>query len=203
MSLKFKNDSNIIIYGCSGSGKTEFVKQVLVKRLISNFPTKIYYHYHVRQDWIEPWNKHPHNPSVQFIQGVPDVLNISDCIAIFDDLMLNDLNTIAGVFVFGSHHKRISSIFITQNLYPKSDMFRLMLLNSHYLILFADIRSNRQVKLLGSQMFDKTDRLRLYNAYSSAIKEPFGFVILNFVKHLPRELTVLTNYWKEISSVYL
>ena len=193
-----------MVYGVSGSGKSYFVMDVIRHQLISNFPKKIFYFYKVRQPFMEEWSKDRSKPRVSFIEGLPsNELEEGNCLAVFDDLMLSNLKSVAELFIYGSHHLNVTVMFLTQNLYPKDESFRLMALNAHYMVLFADIRSHRQVNTLANQLFTSEDKMRLINAFRMAINMPYGFVVLNFVKNIPRELTVLTNFWSETPSVFI
>lgn len=204
MPLKFCSGTNILIYGVSGSGKSYFVMDIIKNRLVANFPEKIYYFYKVRQPFMDDWIKFKTMPKVCFIEGLPsNELDKGKCLAIFDDLLLSNLKKVAELFIYGSHHLDVTVMFLTQNLYPKDESFRLMALNSHYLVLFADIRAQRQVSTLANQLFTGHDKMRLINAFQKAINMPYGFVILNFVKNIPREITVLTDYWSDTPSVFI
>lgn len=205
MPLKFRSGTNILVYGVSNSGKSTFVLKVLKERLITKMPKKILYFYKVKQDIFEEYNKVA-NTRIQFIEGLPDnVYDLKDSIVVFDDLLLHNNATklVSELFVYHSHHLQITAIFLSQNLYPKDEHFRLMVLNSHYMVLHGDIRSMRQIKTLANQIFTDEDKTRLLNAYRQSIKAEYGFVVLCFVKNIPRELTILTNYWDSNPSVYL
>ena len=52
MMLKFRNGTNTIIYGMTSSGKTSFMFEVLRKKLITNFPDKIYFFYKVHKKYF-------------------------------------------------------------------------------------------------------------------------------------------------------
>ena len=204
MPLKFRCGTNILVYGVSGSGKSHFVMDIIKHRLITSFPDKVYYFYKVRQPFMDTWVKSKMSPKISFIEDLPtNELENGNCLAIFDDLLLNNLKTVAELFVYGSHHLNVTVMFLSQNLYPKDEFFRLMSLNSHYMVLFADIRSQRQVNTLANQIFTSEDKMRLVNAFRMAINTPYGFVVLNFVKDVPREITVLTNFWSDTPSVFL
>ncbi len=205
MPLKFKSGTNVLIYGVSGSDKSTFVLEVIRRKLLTVFPDKVYYFYKVHQPFMKSWNLQKNCPKITFIEGIDlSYIEQGNCLAIFDDMLLEKQSKcLAEVFVFGSHHLNITVFFLTQTLYPKDEHYRLMALNAHYMVLFGDMRSLRQVNTLANQLFMHEDKARLINAFRSSINRAYGFVVLNFVKNIPRELTVITNFWSENPSVYL
>lgn len=152
---------------------------------------------------MDSWNKDLKNPTVVFIEGLPNnELDNGKCVAVLDDLLLENQRKAAELFIFKSHHLNITVFFLTQNLYPKDDYCRLMTLNAHGMVLFGDMRSQRQINSLANQLF-AANKKRLTEAYDIAINTPYGFVVLNFLKEMPRELTVLTHFWDSSPSIFL
>ena len=123
---------------------------------------------------------------------------------VVDDLVLDSNNRdVASAFIMGSHHKSISLFYITQNLFPNCDTFRLMSANAHYYVLFHNQRNFRQVHTLARQIYVGKDLNRIFAAYKRASEKPRGFILLSFSPLLPKELTVITDYWELWPSVYL
>ena len=56
---------------------------------------------------------------------------------------------------------------------------------------------------LARQIFVGNDVKRITEAYKRAGENPRGFIVLSFSPMLPRELTVVTDWWEECPSVYL
>lgn len=199
--LKFRNGTNSIVFGMTGSGKTSFVLEILKKRLVTNFPDTIYYLYKVKQPFMSTWNNDAKNPSINFIEGLElkDVLEKGNCICVIDDLVMEKLSRATELFIYGSHHLNITTFFLTQNLFPKDENFKMMSLNATYFVLFTNLRSIRQIKTLAQQSFTKDDQKRVEKAYKRASARPFGFILLNFLTDLPRELAVCSNYFENPS----
>ena len=57
MPIKFLANKNTIISGPTGSGKTQFVLDVIRQKLIHPFPKNIYYMYKVGQGFMQSWNE--------------------------------------------------------------------------------------------------------------------------------------------------
>ena len=200
MPIKFIANHNCIIYGATNVGKTTFMLEILKQRLIEPFPSHIVYMYGVAQPFMETWNA-GQNPKINFVQGLDFSQVQSSSVLVIDDLLLDNNKDVAKTFILGSHHKQISVFFLTQNLFPRDDLFRLMSLNCHYFVLFQNQRNFRQVLTLARQAFTNIDRV--INAYKRASLDPRGFILLTFNPLIPRELSVITDYWIEPLSVYL
>eukprot|EP00116_Pleurobrachia_bachei_P013376 sb/3473638/ len=144
-------------------------------------------------------------PNIKFIHGLNfEEMDTSEpSVLIIDDLILDTNKEVASAFIMGSHHRQISLFFITQNLFPNCDTFRLMSANAHYYVLFHNQRNFRQVHTLARQIFVGRDVHRITAAYKRASDKPRGFILLSFSPLLPKELTVITDYWEPWISVYL
>ena len=190
---------NCIVYGCTGVGKTHFMLRIIKEKLVEPFPKYITYMYGVHQNFMNSWNAE-NNPKVDFVKGL-DFTKVKDnSLLIIDDLLLSNNKEVAEAFIMGSHHRCISVFYLTQNLFPNDPLFRLMSLNSHYFVLFQNPRNQRQVFTLAQQAF--ADMTAFKNAYKRISLTPRGFILLNFNPLLPKELTIVTDFWSKYISVY-
>ena len=199
MPIKFLANHNTIVFGQTGAGKTQFILRLLREKLIEPFPKNIYYMYGVEQPFM---TKHP---EIKFINGLDfDEMDTSEPSAlIIDDLIMDTNKEVASAFIMGSHHRKISLFFITQNLFPNCDTFRLMSANAHYYVLFHNQRNFRQVHTLARQIFVGKDLNRILGAYKRSSEKLRGFIVLSFSPLIPKELTVITDFWEPWMSVYL
>lgn len=204
MPCNFLANHNTIIFGQTGAGKTQFVLNVIRHRLVYPFPENVYYMYNVEQDFMKTWNGIENQP-ITFIKGLD--FNKMDTkkpsLLVIDDLVLSTNKEVAEMFILGSHHKSVSLFFITQNLFPNCPTYRIMSMNSHYMVLFHSQRNFRQLHTLACQIFVGKELDRIMNAYKRASEQHRGFIVLCFSPLLPKELTVLTDYWRLCPSVYL
>jgi len=199
MPIKFLANHNTIIFGQTGAGKTCFILDVIRYKLVHPFPKKIYYMYKIRQPFMDQIN------NINFIEGLD--FNAIDTnkpsMLVIDDLVLSTNKDVAEMFILGSHHRQISIFFITQNLFPNCNLFRLMSTNAHYFVIFQNQRNFRQVMTLARQIFVGHDVKRITEAYKRASNTLRGFIVLSFSPLLPNELTVVTDWWEQCPSVYL
>ena len=205
MPVKFLAAHNCIIFGPSRVGKTEFVLEVIRQKLVHPMPKNIYYMYNIEQEFMKTWNEIEEQP-INFIKGLDfDKMDTTEpSLLVVDDLILSgDNKEMANCFILGSHHRSISTFYITQNLFPNCPLFRMMSSNAHYFVLFNSQRHFRQINTLARQIFCGKDLKRITNAYLRSSKQPRGFIVLSFAPELPEELTVLTDWWEWFPSVYL
>ena len=200
MPIKFLANHNCIIFGMTGSGKSFFILKVIKEQLIHPFPKQVYYMYGVRQPFMD------HHPNIKFIEGLDfsQMDTSKPSMLVIDDLVLECKNQeVSAAFIRESHHKQISLFYITQNLFPNCPNFRLMSANSHYFVLFYNQRNFRQVTTLARQIFVGKDVKRILEAYKRASETERGFILLSFSALLPKELTVVTDFFNRWPSVYL
>jgi len=93
------------------------------------------------------------------------------------------------LFTSGVHHKSISVIFLTQNLYCQGKFSRDIRLNTHYFSIFKTPTFNSQRKYLGRQIFPETPSF-LYEAYKLATPTPYTYIFLSLHPTTPCELSV-------------
>jgi len=119
------------------------------------------------------------------------------CLVILDDL-LNDVYSkqVCDLFTRGSHHRNISVIWITENLFHQGRYCRYILLNAQYVIALKNVRDKKQFMYLANQVYPE-DSLRLYNAYLDATQRPHGYLILDLTQDTIDGLRFRTNIFQE------
>ena len=75
---------------------------------------------------------------------------------ILDDL-LNDVfsKQVCDLFTKGSHHRNISVILITQNLFHKDRYCRDISLNAKYLVLLKNVKDENQLMFFSRQVYSE------------------------------------------------
>ena len=75
------------------------------------------------------------------------------------------------LFTRGSHHRGISVLYLTQNLFPPGKLSHTISLNSHYLVIFRNPRDSKQ-------MFPgRTDYLM--ESFRDATSRPYGYLVID------------------------
>ena len=177
----FKHPFTCMIAGPSQSGKTYLVNNILSFNQIIIKPEiqRIYYCYSAWQDFFNTFNVI--NPEIKFIKGLPDISEISSLennLIILDDLMSKIDESVLNLFTVDSHHKNISVIFITQNLFAQGKFSRTISLNSHYLIVFNNPRDKTQINVLARQLFPHNSSYFL-ESFEDSVKKPHGYLFID------------------------
>jgi len=174
--------------------------RILREQLIEPFPKSITWMFGIHQEFMTSWNQN-NSMKIDFVEGLDFSKVKKHSILVIDDLMLSNNKEVAEMYILKSHHDSVSTFFLCQNLFPNDPLFRLMSLNSHYFVLFQNPRNQRQVFLLASQAFQDLSAFKL--AYKRASMTPRGFIVLNFNPLLPKEVTIITDFWSKYISVYI
>ena len=105
-------------------------------------------------------------------------------------------NSVANIFTKGLHHRNVSILFLSQNLFHKSKQNRTMSLNAHYLILFKNPRDITQVATLAGQMYVGRSKF-LVEAFNDATSKPFGYLLIDLKPGTPENIRVRTNIFPD------
>ena len=116
---------------------------------------------------------------------------------ILDDL-LNDVYSkqVCDMFTRGSHHRNISVILITQNLFHQGRYCNDISLNAHYVVALKNVRDKKQFKYLANQLYPE-DSLGLYNTYLYTTPRPHGYLILDLTQDTDGGMPFRTNIFPE------
>ena len=79
---------------------------------------------------------------------------------------------IADLFTKGSHHKNISIVHLTQNIFPKGKAFMDITLRTQYLVLFNNSIDRQQVAPLASSTSTMFIKL-----FKEATSQPYAYLI--------------------------
>ena len=179
--------SSLTISGPSNSGKTMFARRIINERhslFEKNPPQKVLYCYGAHQALFYDMEKETEN--IVFHEGLPteslidDYANGEHILIVLDDLMNSVLNSEMAekLFVQSCHHKGLSVIYISQNMYQKGNHARAIALNSTYLCLFHNVRDQLQVRCLGKQMYPGNSQ-SFVEAYRDCTSRKFGYLFID------------------------
>ena len=145
MAFPFLPCSSTRMTGQTGSEKTRFVFQLLktVKDMyVEDPPYEIMYCFGIHQQLFEEMEKTI--PNITFHQGLPSPEVIDEFTAdrrhrliVLDDLMHRVVQNVNMELLFtqGCHHRRLSVVFVTQNIFPRGTKSRTIALNTTYLVM--------------------------------------------------------------------
>ena len=200
MDVRFKTPANFYVCGQTGqtgqAGKSHLTRRMLrhLEELFYPVPTKIIYCYGEYQKKIDELP-----PNVELMEGFHDNLNNmvrghDHSLVVLDDLMLQCSNDqrVADLFMRGSHHRGISVLYLTQNLFPPGELSRTISLNSHYFVIFRNHRDSLGISTLAKQMFPgRTDYLM--ESFRDATSRPYGYLVIDCHQQTPENVRLRTN----------
>src|SRR5215469_5419907 len=173
MALIWQHSFSVTVAGPSGSGKTHFVVKFIenANRIMNPPPLKILYCYGVYQALFSRM------PQVEFHEGLPDLAQLTPrTLLIIDDLMSEADQRVTDIFTKHSHHRDVSVMFLTQNLFYKGA--RTISLNAHYLVLFKNPRDASQIAFLARQIFPLKSKFMI-ESYEDATADPYSYLVVD------------------------
>ena len=196
--ITFKTPFTMNIIGPSKCGKTSLVSDLIehTETIMSPAPQKIIYCYSLYQPLFNYLKEKVRN--IEFIKGLPNLDEISNCLLILYELGQDciDNKDIVLLFTVGSHHRNISVILLTHNIFEKGKYMRTISLNCSYLIIFNNLRDKKQIKFLGTQLFPGESSY-FDEILSDAFKtQDRGFLIVDLLPKTIDELRLRTLDFK-------
>ncbi|XP_071581967.1 uncharacterized protein [Temnothorax nylanderi] len=202
MDVRWKHPWTSIVCGPTGCGKTIFVKTFL--RQLSHmsdvrFERVLFYY----AEWQEAYRHLQYDAReeavpkkkniIEFHEGLPRPEDysadpLSPKLVIIDDLMResSSCDAIVDLFTKDSHHKNLSVILISQNLFHHGRGQRDISLNANYIVVFKNPRDRAQIRHLARQVFPNDPKF-LEEAYYDATSRPHGYLLLDLKQSTPDE----------------
>ena len=120
-------------------------------------------------------------PEAEFHEGLPDISRFDGhkrILLIIDDLMNGADQIACNIFTRLSHHRSVSVVFITQNLFHRNRFVWTMNLITHYIVMFVNPRDTGQVAILVRQMYPGKSKF-VVDEYIDAAKEPHWYLVID------------------------
>ena len=192
----------MFLAGPSGAGKT-----TILRKIIDSLPS-LFTEPFERIIWaygIEAANMPRDDPRIILVAGPPDMRLIDgvagNSLLIIDDLMLyyaKHTDELKKLFTMVGHHKRVSIIFVVQNLFGVDRTARS---NSHYICL-CHTADKLQIRSLASQLFASQSRMFM-EAYEDAISKPFGYLLIDNTPGTPAEFRLSSQRFHDDATFYI
>jgi predicted ATPase len=194
---RLKTPFNCIISGASKSGKTTLVQNLLSYRgdMFTNNPDRVILFYKYMQgvyqemldtklvDELVDTGSSEYNFE-NIVEKVQPYKDKNGCLIIFDDSMTDITGDFEQIFTNISHHQNCSVIFITQNLFFNSKIYRTMSLNAHYFFLMKNERDKQQIGILAKQ-FCPGNTTYVIQSFNEATKNPYSYLMIDFSQESP------------------
>lgn len=190
-----------LIVGPSGCGKTYFVKCVLDQRhrVLKSVPDNIVWIYTSYQPMYDEMLRV--NKNIKFIEGLPDSFEDETLfppqqshLVILDDVLFqaSDHPDTVKIFTQYRHHKNMSVMMLTQNLFQRGKFSRTISLNSTYMILFKNPRDKLQMNVLAQQMFP-SKKAYFMESFEDATSDPHGYLLVDLTPSCPEAYRLRTG----------
>lgn len=179
-SVISENDLNLA--GPSGTGKTEIARNIVAEAptIFDRAPKEIIYCFGA---WQKAYEDMP-NVS-RFHEGLVDYAELPNDqehrLLVLDDVAEEAGNSqaVCDLFVKFSHHRNISVVLITQNVFAKSRFFRTLSLNTQLFFLTNNVRDRTQIATLARQIFPRNSKY-LLQAFDHAMKsQVYGHLMID------------------------
>ena len=120
-----------------------------------------------------------------------------------DDLMTITDDRVADIFTKISHHRNLSVVYLTRNLFNKNKLTRTLNLNSHYIVLFMNARDANQVANLARQMYPGNSTFMI-EAFKNATSSPYGYLFMDLKQETDDKLSLRTVIFPaDLQYIYL
>ena len=195
----------MMVTGPSGSGKTEWTRKLLLSSLVQPPPERILWCFGQWQPLYEDLQKRI--TCIEFIRCIPDYLDNSHFIdpskrnlIIFDDLMTEAKcdQRIADLSTKDSHHRNISIVYLTQNVFSQGKAFRDITLNTQYLVLFNNPIDRQQVATLTRRIYPSTS-VTFMRKFEDATVRPYGYLVLDLKSSTSEQDRLQTDIFDSIN----
>ena len=187
---KLKHPFSMVLAGGRRTGKTQFIKSVILDRervIVPPIEHVIWFYAAAQEDVFSEIRKSMGDHRVEFVKGLPPNTNIEEAylegrngtkLVVIDDLMseANARQDVNHLFTRG-RHENTSVVFLVQNFHNQGKYMRENSLNADYVVLFKNPRDATIVSHLGRQM----KKTRFVNdAFDKATKDkPFSYLFFD------------------------
>ena len=174
-----RQPASVIIAGRSGSGKSELVEQLFYP------PPKTTVYCYDR--WQPQFDHMKKQSNVTFYEGLPPEGALVKWfkphhhgILILDDLMEESGNDkrVLDLFTKDSHHRGITTLYLTQDPLPSGKYSKTINCNAHYAICFKSPRDKTGIRNLLLQVHPDKWR-RVLKLFLRLTARPFGYFMLD------------------------
>lgn len=191
----FIHPFSALIAGPSGCGKSYFVKKFL-KHILALCETKFERVIWFYDEWQPLYESLQTN--VEFKRGLPEIDfdGSVPVLIIIDDLMREADERVVDIFTKGSHHRNMSVLFLTQNLFHQGKGRRDISLNAHYIIYFKNPRDRAQIRHLALQVYPENPKF-VYDAYKDATSAAHGYLFIDLKQSTEDDSRFRTNIFPD------
>ena len=203
MDARWQNPLTALVAGPTGCGKSHSVRQLL-RHLHSQDDIAFYEIIWCYGEWQPLYKEVKKELDINFHKGILDEIPMDGKprLVIIDDLMRESDARVVDMFTKGSHHRNMSVIFITQNLFHQGRGQRDISLNAHYIVVFKNPRDAAQISYLARQICPENPKF-IQEAYKDATSVPHGYLLLDLKQNTNDAIRFRTQIFDENPVIYV
>ena len=120
----------------------------------------------------------------------------------FDDLMTEVKfdQRIADLFTKGSHHRNISVVYLTQNLFPQRKACWDIILNTQYMVLFNNPIDRQQVATIARRIYPSTSAVFM-KRFEQAASYPYRHLVIDLKSDTPEKDRLHTEIFVTVKTI--
>jgi hypothetical protein len=189
----------MMIVGPSGSGKTVFSNMFMDSELLRGKFNKIIWCYSEAGSLGET-----RRDGVIYNEGLPaeSLYDGKPTLVVLDDLMHETNEGVAKLFTRISHHRNVSVIYLTQNLFSRNKNQRDLSLNTHFLVLMKTVRGKEQVVCFSRRVSPENPKFFI-DAFAIATSVPHGYLFCDFRQRTPELQRYMTDIFNKHPVVFI
>ena len=128
--------------------------------------------------------------------------NSGGTLIIFDDQMQKVDYNLVNIFTIYSHHLNVTCLLLTQSLFLSNKIYRVLSLNTHYIVLMKNTRDSSSVSILAKQTHPFRTRF-VTDAFLDATKEPFSYLVMDLHQETDEKIRLRSNISSDLISIYV
>ena len=102
----------------------------------------------------------------------------------------------------GSHHRNVIILYLVMKLFDQGKSSRTVSLNSHYAVVFRNLRDQSQFRTMARQLLPNNSQW-LVDAFTDATKRPYGYFVIDNSPQCDPVFRFRTNILRgELPTVY-
>ncbi len=213
VSIPFEAATTMCVSGASRAGKTTWVIRLL-KNMDQMYTEKVYgvlWCYSIWQPKFDQLEREI--PNIQFHRGIPSEEMIeqfadgsSHKLMVIDDQVdsITKSETVQDICLRGSHHRRLSLVYMTQNLFFQGRYAKSIQVNTCYNVLLANPRDVTQIATLSRQVFPHKSKAIVEAFEDITTHTKFGYLVVDTSPYAKPEYKLRTNIFPgETPTLYL
>ena len=205
--------STMLIVGPSSSGKTTFTLNLLEHKdsiFRDNGPGFVILIY---ETWQSSYDVMVNNKlvdlSIKWLDNIEYLKELftenkdkGGTLLIIDDQMQRIDNNLVEIFTIYSHHFKVTCLLLTQSLFLSNKIYRIISLNSNYIVLMKNTRDSSSVTMLAKQTHPFRTRF-VSDSYLTATRNPYTYLLLDLRQETPEILRLRADIFSDVIQVYI